>query len=134
VKTVRNITAKTFKSDLRDAPYYRVYGIATSGEPKETKFGEVILFRGHFEAVSLEDGEVVQSKQLYLPGPIESELNSRRLDLGGITEFSYEIERTTDDSIAVGYFYSWTDLNASSEIDVDSVMSRLRGPDVPRES
>jgi len=134
MKTVRNITAKTFKSDLRDAPYYRVYGIATSGEPKETKFGEVILFRGHFEAVSLEDGEVVQSKQLYLPAQIESELNSRRLDMGGIVEFSYEIERTTDDTVAVGYFYSWTDLNAESDIDVDSVMARLRGPDVPRES
>jgi len=94
----------------------------------------VILFRGHFEAVSLETGEVVQSKQLYLPAQIESELNSRRLDLGGITEFSYEIERTTDDSIAVGYFYSWTRLDEESDMDVDSVMSRLRGPDVQRES
>jgi len=134
MKTVRNITPKTFKSELRDKPYYRVYGIATSGENKDTKFGEVLLFRGHFEAVSLESGEVVQSKQLYLPAQIESELNSRRLDMGGIVEFSYEIERTTDDSVAVGYFYSWTDLNAESEIDVDSVMARLRGPDVPRGS
>jgi len=134
MKTVRNITAKTFKSDLRDAPYYRVYGIATSGEPKETKFGEVILFRGHFEALSLESGEVVQSKQLYLPGPIESELNSRRLESGGITEFSYEVERTSDDSMAVGYFYSWTRLDEESDMDVDSVMARLRGSDVPRES
>jgi len=134
MKNVRNITPKTFKSDLRDAPYYRVYGIATSGENKDTKFGEVLLFRGHFEAVSLENGEVVQSKQLYLPGPIESELNSKRLDMGGIVEFSYEIERTTDESVAVGYFYSWKDLNAESEVDVDSVMARLRGPKVPRET
>jgi len=134
MKTVRNITPKTFKSDLRDAPYYRVYGIATSGENKDTKFGEVLLFRGHFEAVSLESGEVVQSKQLYLPGPIESELNSRRLESGGITEFSYEVERTSDDSMAVGYFYSWTRLDEESDVDVDGIMSRLRGPDVPRET
>jgi len=127
VKTVRNITPKVFKSDIRDEPYMRVYGIATSGEPKETKYGEVILFRGHFEAVSIETGESVESKQLYLPGPIESELNAKRLEAGGAVEFSYEIERTADEDIAVGYFYSWRDLNSESEIDVEGVMDKLRG-------
>ena len=127
MKTVRSITAKTFKTDLRDAPYYRVYGIATSAEPKETKYGEVLLFRGHFEAVFLETGETVQSKQLYLPGPIEGELNAKRLEAGGVVEFSYEIERTTDEDSVVGYFYTWKDLNAESDIDVEAVMANLRG-------
>jgi len=127
MKTVRNITAKTFKSELRDEPYFRVYGIATSGEPKETKYGEVILFRGHFEAVSLETGEQVQSKQLYLPAPIESELNAKRLENSGVVEFSYEIERTSDEAVAAGYFYNWHNLLEDDDLDVETIMGKLRG-------
>jgi len=54
-------------------------------------------------------------------------LNARRLEAGGVVEFSYEIERTYDEDIAVGYFYTWRDLNSESEIDVEGVMAKLRG-------
>jgi len=126
MKNVRNITTKTFPSDLLDAPYMRVWGVALSAAPKETKYGECLLFRGHFEAVSLETGDMVSSTKLYLPRPIEEELNAKRVEAGGSVEFSYEIERTEDTDIAVGYFYTWNDLASENELDVESVMSKLR--------
>jgi len=126
MKNVRNISSKTFLSELLDAPYMRVWGVVVSAAPKESKYGECLLFRGHFEAVSLETGDMVSSTKLYLPGPIEADLNEKRVLAGGSVEFSYEIERTEDPDIAVGYFYTWTDLTSENDLDVESVMSKLR--------
>jgi hypothetical protein len=85
-----------------------LYGIAGSGKPKMTDYGESIGFLGEFEAVNIQTGEVFRSMKAYLPKALEEMLYGI-LSTGGDgarASFACEIGVQYDPDAATKYVYS----------------------------
>ena len=120
---VRKITHKTFTP--KEGPYMRIYGLATHAVAKETQYGQATMFTGHFEAVELESGDVVSSHKMYLPSAGE-EILKARMGETEVAEFSFEISREPDPTIAMGFYYSCVDLLDTTLGQCESVLDKLR--------
>lgn len=90
VKLLRKLAPATVTPDLlkrldgADAPkevhLYDVYGTASKFKEGKTNYGEYLGFRGSFEAIRGDTGEIIASNMCFVPQPFQDLLYSKMLD------------------------------------------------------
>jgi len=115
--TVKGICG-ALKEPEKPVKLLQVYGLVRSSEVGKTTYGEYIRFRGNFEAVNLETGQMYQSGALILPAIAESLLYgaAASLEEGSALRFAFEIGIKPSKS-PTGYDYTVTPLVEGSEND-----------------
>jgi len=84
---------------------FDVYGLARRAEVVTTAFGDSMKFRGDFEAVNSETGEVFRSTVMYLPELAADMLANAIGEGANAVEFGFRIGMKPSDS-PVGYEYT----------------------------
>jgi hypothetical protein len=99
----------------------------TSATPQETQFGPYLDFRGQFEAVNLETGEVLRGSRMIMPSLIEQELSAALEEAeqtdGGVVLAAFTVGVEPSERGSTGYAYTLT----VAEIGGDEVADPFAG-------
>ncbi len=101
-----------------------VYGNTHRSIPGETDYGPYLKFRGKFEAVNIETGEMFTSMNLILP-PIAEELVEDALTREGVSsvDFALKVGVRRDDEAISGY--QWV-AESVTETEGEDPVARMR--------
>lgn len=109
--TVSDVCGKIAKGSIK-APkaLMNVLAKITSATAKETNFGPYLDFRGQFEAVNLETGEVLRGSRMIMPSLIEQELSAaleeaKQTD-GGVVLAAFTVGVEPSERGTMGYAYT----------------------------
>lgn len=92
-----------------------VYGLAVGCETITTAYGDSVKFKGEFEAINVENGEVFRAPVCYLPSIAETMLQVALAQSNGGVQFGFEIGIKPHDSQK--YEYTCTPLIKPDEKD-----------------
>lgn len=96
-----------------------IYGTVSHHESIQTTFGDSERFRGDFEGVNIETGEIFRSGSMFLPAIVE-DMMIEALDAAGEgakIEFALEIGATYSEKGNTGYAYTVRPLRKLQESD-----------------
>lgn len=90
---------------------FKAYGLATSIAYGESDNGDWTKFKGQFEAVNTQTGEICRSGELFLPNNVTPILESQIIAAKGEDsfkgiQFAIEVGAKEDEESAVGYIYT----------------------------
>ena len=98
------VNAKMLPEDGSTRELYQVIGIASAVQTGESNYGAWECLSGRFRAVNLETGDVVESRNAFLPTPAH-DLVAPQISDGGQVEFALIIGAHRSDSSPAGYEY-----------------------------
>lgn len=122
-KILKKITVKGVCGEIekpeKEIGLMTVYGLANSGTPDSSQYGDYVRFNGQFEAVDHKTGELFQSGTMIIPGIGEVLLYGALSNIGedgGSLRFAFEFGIKPSKS-PTGYDYTLKPLTESNASD-----------------
>lgn len=125
---IRKITKGTIGIENKPDQSFVAYGKVHRATAAESQYGPFIRFKGFFEAINEQTGEVFTSNSMILPGVFEDALitaldSAHEQEANSSVEFAVRLKTVPVPESVYGYEWRAEPLKEPSE---DNVLSRLR--------
>lgn len=131
--TIKSIKAQPKKHSVeQDTLLATLYGRCQDKKAGSSDFGEFIRFKGEFEAVNAESGDVFKSNEMIVPRILEGLLdNAITADENASVDFAMEIWAEANEASITGYSYTVKPLTEPQESDALQELRQLAQKSLP---